>query len=162
MATPMLQGMLLLCLAASTAGCAMDLPIERMSGEFDFPTLGKLNFERRFVVRDRAEWERQWQRITPVGFDARGRAVQRPAPAVNFTRGMILIAEMGLKGRHGFDVKIERVTDRGSALEAVVRQISPGPRCASAADNEAPTDIVRVPASPKPIRWRVIREVRDC
>ena len=58
---------------------------------------------------------------------------------------MILIAEMGLKGSEGFEVSMRRVIDRGTFIEAEVLQLAPDPRCHVIADNETPTDIVRVP-----------------
>ncbi len=158
----MLRNAVASCFILLTAACATELPLVRMAGDFDFPTRGELNVERRFVVRDQAEWEEQWRRITPNLYDGAGRASQPPAPPVDFTREMILIAEMGLKGSHGFDLKIDRAVDRGSAIEAVVWHFSPGPSCAQAADNETPTDVVRIPATAKPIRWRVMRAVRNC
>jgi hypothetical protein len=74
---------------------------------------------------------------------------------------MILIAEMGLRGS-GFDVSIRRAIDRGSFIEAEVWHFSPDPRCHRPADDETPTDVVRVSASSKPVRWSIINRVRDC
>jgi hypothetical protein len=143
-------------------GCAAQLPIKRVPGTFAFPTRGELNVERRFVVRSNAEWERQWAQILPKLYDGTGRYIRSEPPPINFSREMILIAEMGLKGSGGFEVDIRRVRDRGTFLQAEVWQFSPDPRCHVVADNENPTDIVRVPASSKPIRWSVINRVRDC
>lgn len=150
---------LLFCATA----CANQLPVNRVVGDFSFPARGELNVERRFVVRDHVEWARQWERIWPKGYDPTGRPMPgRPlVPAVDFRREMILIAEMGLRGS-GFEVRIRRVIDRGAFIEAEVWQFAPDRRCHAAADDETPTDVVRVPASSKPLRWRVINQVRDC
>jgi len=132
-------------------------------GDFSFPTRGELNVEQRFVVRNHADWQGHRLRMLPKLYDGSGRAVpSNPGPSIDFAREMILIAELGLRGSGGFGVNIIRATDRGRFIEVEVRQFSPSGRCHVVADNEVPTDVVRIPASSKPIRWRVINQVRGC
>ncbi len=101
-----------------TTACATELPLERVSGSFSFPTRGELNVERRFVIRSHSEWETQWARISPKLYDPSGRPVKgRELPRIDFSRQMILIAEMGLKGSGGFHVSIRRVIDRGTFIQ---------------------------------------------
>ena len=154
-----LSALVLVC----TTACATKLPLKRVIGDFSFPARGELNVERRFVVRSVGEWARQWERISPKVYDPSGRRVpgRNPLPAIDFRREMVLIAEMGLRGS-GFDVSIGQVIDRGSFIEAEVWQFSPDRRCHFPADEETPTDVVRVSASSKPVRWSVFNEVRPC
>jgi hypothetical protein len=111
--------------------------------------------ERLIAIRSHPEWEGQWNRITrPVG-------LTMPPPEVDFPREMLLMAAMGSQPSGGYRVVIERVVEQDELL-AFVRFIRPGPRCGAIAMVTSPVDIVRIPASPKAVRWVVEREARDC
>jgi hypothetical protein len=75
---------------------------------------------------------------------------------------MVLLAAMGPRPTGGYRVIIDRVLPRSEALEAFVRHISPGQRCGTTQAVTSPVDIVRVPATTKPVRWVVEQEVLDC
>ena len=81
---------------------------------------------------------------------------------IDFTRDMLLMAAMGPQRSGGYSVAIERVLDQPETLFVLVRMISPGPGCGAIAALTSPVDIVRLPASPKPIRWVLERTANDC
>jgi hypothetical protein len=111
--------------------------------------------ERMLAIRSAPEWEGQWQRLT-------ARQAPSPPPAVDFSRDMLLMAAMGPQRSGGYSVAIERVLDQPATLFVLVRMISPGAGCGTIAALTSPVDFVRLPASPKPIRWVIERVAQDC
>jgi hypothetical protein len=112
--------------------------------------------ERLLAIRDEAEWQGQWLRMT------RPRGVTAPLPPVDFRRDMLLLAAMGSQRSGGYRVEIERVIDQDGELLAFVRFIAPGPRCGAIAAITSPVDVVRVPRSEKIVRFLVERTATDC
>ena len=112
--------------------------------------------ERLLAIRSEAEWRGQWRRIT-----AR-QGEPPPLPAVDFRREMLLMAAMGPKPSGGYRVAIDSVIEQPGELLVFVRFVSPGRRCGAIAAVTSPVDIVRVPASSKPVRWTIERQAPDC
>lgn len=112
--------------------------------------------ERHIEIRTPAEWHGQWRRLTARHGNP------PPPPEVDFSREMVLLAASGAKGSGGYSVTIERVLESPGELVAYARHVSPGPRCGTIAVITHPVDLVRIPASAKPVRWVAEREVRDC
>lgn len=142
----------------STDGLGAAVPQSRFAEEIVsyYQFSSGINAERHVAIRSQSEWEEQWLRLT-------ARHGSRPAaPQVDFSREMLLMAAMGDRPTGGYAVSIERVVDRSAAFEVFVRHTSPGPRCFTTQAITSPVDIVRVAASAKPVRWNVVREVRDC
>ena len=111
---------------------------------------------RRIEIRSAGEWDAQWRRLTARQGNA------GPAPFVDFSREMILMAAMGPRPTGGYRVEIERVLPRGGALEAFVRETSPGPRCGTTQAVTSPVDIVRIPVDSRPVRWVIEQDLSDC
>lgn len=141
---------------------ASERPAGLPLGRFDEQAASSFRFmsglyqERRLVIRSAAEWLGQWRRIT-----AR-QGGPPPLPAVDFRREMLLMAGMGPQPSGGYRVVIDRVLEQPGDLLAFVRFISPGRGCGAIAAVTSPVDIVRLPASPKNVRWVVEREAADC
>jgi len=108
------------------------------------------------AIRSEREWLAMWRRITASHGDP------PPRPEVDFSHEMLLLAAMGAQPSGGYRIRIERVLDDGAELEAHVVQTSPGPRCGAIAAITHPVDVIRIAASPKPVRWLVRQEVTDC
>lgn len=134
------------------------VPLDR----FDEPIAARFRYssglyeERMLAIRNAPEWEGQWQRLMVR------QGNPPPPPAVDFNRDMLLMAAMGPQHSGGFSVVIERVLDEPGALFALVRMTSPGAGCGAIAALTSPVDIVRLPASSKPIRWVIEREAKAC
>jgi hypothetical protein len=121
-----------------------------------FASSSGITGERRLDIRSFAAWDAQWRRVTARHGNP------PPPPPVDFSREMVLMAAMGPRPTGGYRVIIDRVLPRTDALEAFVRHVSPGPRCGTTQAVTSPVDIVRVPATTKPVRWVVEQEVLDC
>ena len=132
------------------------LRIERLPAEVyrSYRFSSGLYDARNLVIRDAREWLGQWRRITA------GRSAS--PPPVDFEREMLLLSSMGTQRSGGYSVEIERVIDTGEDLEAHVVHRSPGPRCGTTQAITRPLDVVRVPATPRNVRWVVRQEVSDC
>ncbi|HLL30220.1 MAG TPA: protease complex subunit PrcB family protein [Allosphingosinicella sp.] len=111
--------------------------------------------ERLMPIRNQAEWLGQWRRIN-------ARQDPPPLPPVDFEREMLLMAAMGPQSSGGYRVTIDKVIEQPGELLAFVRFVSPGRGCGAIAAITSPVDIVRLPASPKNVRWVVERQSADC
>ncbi|HEY0130880.1 MAG TPA: protease complex subunit PrcB family protein [Allosphingosinicella sp.] len=69
---------------------------------------------------------------------------------------------MGPKPSGGYRVVIDKVVEEPDELLAFVRFVSPGRRCGVIAALTSPVDIVRLPVSPKNVRWVIERQSSDC
>lgn len=126
---------------------------ERVASSFRH--LSGLHSERLMAIRNSGEWLGQWRRIN-------ARQDPPPLPAVDFSREMLLMAAMGRQPTGGYRVVIDKVIEQSGELLAFVRFVSPGRGCGAIAAVTSPADIVRVPVSPKNVRWVVERQAADC
>ena len=108
------------------------------------------------AVRDYRSWHALWDRVA-----ARHRP-KPPSPSVDFSKDMVLVAATGTKPSGGYSISIVSVHEAARYLVATAVRTSPGPRCGTTAALTAPADIVRVPASAKPVRWTFVDRVSDC
>ena len=108
------------------------------------------------AIRRPAEWQGQWRRITARQGDP------PPPPTVDFSREMLLVAAMGPQPSGGYRVSIDKGIEQPNELLAFVRFVSAGRRCGAIAAMTSPVDIVRLPVSPKNVRWVVERQAADC
>lgn len=110
----------------------------------------------RVVIRDRDAWRAYWSSIHRPFIPA------PPAPDVDFSREMIIVASMGLRPSAGFAIRIENATADPSRLIISVRQTVPGTGCALGAALTQPVDLARVPATPLPVFFADRVERADC
>jgi hypothetical protein len=111
---------------------------------------------RRLVVRDAATWDSVWTRFV-------GSVRPVPAtPAVDFTTQMVLVATMGTKNSGGYSISIDAVNQNEQGTIAVVRETSPGTRCAVTGALTSPAVAVFVPLNPGPVSFREKAEIRSC
>lgn|GEM_PF-1887592 len=158
---------------AKTAACrASEIAAERRRASFQENGVGLERFdwssrasfrfnsgldEPRFeVVRDPATWETLWQQVT-------ARQGSGPMlPLVDFKQEMILVAAMGRRRSGGYSIQIVSVLPKGPDLVATVVRTSPGPRCGTTQAITNPSDMVKVAATSKRIRWAVNDRVSHC
>jgi hypothetical protein len=111
---------------------------------------------RTLVVRSQAEWVGQWARITA------NRGPLPAAPAVDWSREMLLMAAMGSRPTGGYAITIDRVIETSRTLDVYIVRSSPGSRCGVTAALTSPVDIVRVARSNKDVRWYPRDVVNEC
>jgi hypothetical protein len=134
------------------------LPLVRftdgVSSHFRF--MSGIRHEQSVAIRSRRSWRAQWHRVSGRRRDP------VPTPSIDFEREMVLMVAMGPRRSGGYSVTIEKVLERPTDVQAIVRYMLPGPRCGAIAAITSPVDIVRVPASTKPVNWVVLRQATQC
>jgi hypothetical protein len=95
------------------------------------------------VARDAAQWQALWQRHAPG----------RPAPAVDFTKQMVLAVFLGSRPSGGYQVQISGVRVDGDTLVVQWRETAPGPGQLAAQVLTSPSHIVTVPRHAGDIRF---------
>lgn len=110
----------------------------------------------RLVIHDKAAWEDLWARMTS------NHGPRRPAPAVDFSREMLIAVAMGTRSSGGFGIRVTEVNASSAELTATVVSTSPGPTCGTTAALTAPMDVVRVPRSSLPVRFVERSAVTNC
>lgn len=131
------------------AGIPAGITIQRFPDRVEqyFRYSGGLTNPANFVISQQAEWEAIWRRIVA------NNGTKPPAPTVDFSREMLLVAAMGTQPTGGYTIHIDRVLENETYLEVLITRTSPGPRCGATAALTNPVDVVRVPISTKAVRW---------
>jgi hypothetical protein len=110
----------------------------------------------RRVVDDAAEWEDAWRELW------RSHNPVPPAPAVDFSREVVLLAAMGTRSSGGYSIHVEDAAAKGDHVTVRVIETSPGRACGVTAALTEPVDIVKLSRTPLPIRWETVKSVHDC
>ncbi len=95
------------------------------------------------VVRTADEWQALWQRHAPG----------RPAPAVDFTRNMVVAVFLGSRSSGGYQVEITGVRSVGNTLVVQWAERRPGPGMVAAQVMTAPAHFVTVPQHKGEVRF---------
>ncbi|MGD2215554.1 MAG: protease complex subunit PrcB family protein, partial [Gemmatimonadales bacterium] len=82
-----------------------------------------ISSRRRSVIRTADEWNVFWDELT------QNRDPKPEAPALDFSRHMVIAAGMGGRPTGGYAITIEEVKRSGGRVLVVVRETSPGRRC---------------------------------
>jgi len=108
------------------------------------------------VVRDQATWEALWKRLN-------ANASPAPAvPAIDFTKDMLVVAGMGMKGHGGYKVAVSSATEEGGKVTVEVTETSPGARCMNAMMMTSPVVVAKLPRRPGDVTFTIARKVVDC
>lgn len=95
--------------------------------------------KRRELVRDPAGWTRLWAEIHA------GQTPAEAAPAVDFSRHMLIAVALGTRPSGGFAVTVRTVATRGDRLEVAVLETCPPPGAMVTTTLTQPVEVVRVP-----------------
>src|SRR5262245_13467754 len=108
------------------------------------------------VVRDQAAWAALWKRLN-------ANASPAPAvPAVDFTKDMLVVAGMGMKGHGGYQVAVSSATEDAGKVTVEVTETSPGARCMNAMMMTSPVVVAKLPRRAGDVTFTVVRKVVDC
>ena len=110
---------------------------------------------RRVVIRTQADWEAFWNELT------RTISPPEPAPAIDFSRRMVIAAAMGTRSSGGFTIDIVSVRAR-DMIAVEVLETSPGPSCAVTMALTAPVTAVSVERRDGQVNFIERAETRDC
>jgi len=108
------------------------------------------------VVRDQAAWEALWKRLN-------ANASPAPAvPAIDFSKDMLVVAGMGLKGHGGYKVAVSSAVEEAGKVTVEVTETSPGARCMNAMMMTSPVVVAKLPRRTGDVAFNVVRKVVDC
>lgn len=132
------------------------LALHRFGGSTPFAYYSGLDDSARMVVRDAASWRAKWHEIN------REMRPVPPLPSVDFSREMVVVAALGRRPSGGWSIVVDSALWRSDATEVFVRQLAPGRGCFTSAAISSPVDVVRLPRTDAPVRFRerLVRE--DC
>ena len=95
----------------------------------------EIEMQRQVTVRDRDGWASLW----------RAHASRRPAPAVDFSREMVVGVFMGTRPTAGFAVDIVGYRDSGNDVVVLYRETAPSRDTITAQVIVSPYDLVVIP-----------------
>jgi VWFA-related protein len=98
------------------------------------------------VARNDNEWQALWRRHAPG----------RPAPAVDFTKNMVIAVFLGSRPSGGYQVQIVGVRSAGATLVVQWSEQRPGPGQVAAQVMTAPAHIVSVPRHAGEVRFEQV------
>jgi protease stability complex PrcB-like protein len=90
---------------------------------------------RRLVIRNANTWAEFWSEL---GVGER--------PDVDFSRDVVIAVAAGQRPSGGYEIAVDRVTQKDGELTAEVVETIPGPNCMTTASLTQPVDVVVVPA----------------
>lgn len=133
-----------------------EVPVIRLRAEpYSFAFFSGLDRPARIVVREDATWQAVWTDIE------RGNSFV-PAPTVDFTHEMVLVAAQGLQNSAGYGILIDGANEaENGGINVIVRSISPG-NCMTAAVMTQPIDIARLPIRTGKVEFTERSEVHHC
>jgi hypothetical protein len=108
------------------------------------------------VIQDETAWKTFWTMIQSKQTPA------PPAPAVDFSRDMIVVAAAGMKPSTGYAMQVISASEAKGEIVVTVEATSPGAGCLNAMMMTSPVDIARIPKRDGKVRFDVKRVVRDC
>jgi len=135
----LLSGVLLVgtLLGCATANSAAPLSLRSLAKG----GLSGIKEAKKEVIKDRAAWEKLWAEHGKTTRNA------TPAPAVDFSKEMVIVATMGTKRTGGYTVEIVSAQAAGKKLRVFVKQTSPAPGAMTIQALTAPFHFVAVPKS---------------
>jgi hypothetical protein len=68
-------------------------------------------------------------------------------PNVDFSRDVVVAVAAGQRSTGGFEIAVDRITQRDGELSVEVVERAPGPNCMTTASLTQPVDVVVVPAA---------------
>lgn len=109
------------------------------------------------VIRDAGAWEETWARIV-----ARIGPPKPPAPAVDFSKEMVLLVAMGTRPSGGYTAQILRAASGPGGIVVDWVATSPGANCFTTAALTQPIDIVLVPRADGDVRFSRQDQTKNC
>jgi hypothetical protein len=110
----------------------------------------------RLVIRSDAEWRDAWSRLV-------GHVTPAPeAPAIDFTKEMVLIAAMGSRPTAGYMIHIAHVGRVSGVTYVEVISESPAGPCRRAEVVTAPADVAVVPRLLEPVTFVETLNTKGC
>jgi hypothetical protein len=110
----------------------------------------------RLVVDSREAWEAAWVRVW------KNHGEVPPAPAVDFSREIVLLAAMGVRYSGGHHVRMPAAAVQPNRVVVRVVETSPGSGCVTTAALTEPVDVVKLPRTPLPIEFQTVKTVHEC
>lgn len=132
-------------------------PVQVTRLRADFPAYySGLGEQARLVVKSQGEWEVVWRRMWsnhhPVP----------PAPPIDFDRELVLVAAMGSRATGGYAIRVTEAAALSDHVAVRVVETSPGGACVLTQAVTAPVDVVTLPRTPLPVRFRNEKAVHEC
>jgi PrcB C-terminal len=132
-------------------------PYDNSGGDLELKRIGQWTHtgiaeSRRMVIRDANAWAQFWAELG-VG----------DRPAVDFSRNLVIAVAAGQQSTGGFEIAVQRVTQKDGELAIEVEETTPGPNCITTATLTQPVDVVLVPrVGTQTWSFADHKEVRGC
>jgi hypothetical protein len=107
----------------------------------------EIEVERQVTVRNRDEWASLW----------RAHAPRRPAPAVDFSRDMVVGVFLGSRPTAGFAVEIAGYRDSGNDVVVLYREMAPSRDTITAQVIVSPYHLVVIPRRTGTVRFEKLK-----
>ena len=104
----------------------------------------------RLIIKNRDEFSKFWDRFRNQ------RGFLPPLPEVDFSKEMIVVVGLGLRPSPGFVIMIDGACEVDGKVELFISKVEDGPCSPTLGVTTAPADIVRIPRSDLPIKFREI------
>jgi hypothetical protein len=140
-----------------TASPGIKLQVTRLRSEpYPFAVVSGLRQSTRIIVRDDATWQSLWSTIWI------GASPVPAAPAIDFSREMLVVAALGSRSTGGFGILVDSAARASDGITVWIRTIAPGPSCGTTQAFTQPVDLARLPRIDAVVRFTDTPVVTDC
>lgn len=110
----------------------------------------------REVIASEADWQAFWTRYQANMSPA------QPAPTIDFTQRMVIVAAMGGQPTGGYSIRIDYVVHNGNGYDIGVVETSPGSSCTVTQAVTSPVAAVVVPVVDGEVHFFEQKKVQEC
>lgn len=158
-----------MCIAAQTSPMQL-VAVQRTDAAVEFRQVKPLSFSDivhssqsnrwaaalNVVIKDQASWAAIWAAhstpMTPVGVDP---GPGSPAPAIDFSRNMVVAAFMGTQGSGCYGIRISDISSFGGKLRVNILNTVPGPLAMCTMALTSPVHMVQMARSDEPVEFSI-------
>lgn len=113
------------------------------------------------AIRSQEGWDDLWRLAAPNPLAQADQSI--PAPDVDFTKTLVLVAALGTRPTAGYSVIIQGALDDGAVIHVYVLEVRPnGPDCIAATVITHPVSIALIPRSDRQVRFEISTADLDC
>jgi hypothetical protein len=143
-------------LASADSSWLLVTPYPRWSGR----SL-ELHAETFRAIRSQQGWDDLWRLAAPNPSLQADQSI--PAPDVDFTKTVVLVAALGTRPTGGYSVIIQSAFDDGAVIHVHVLEVRPtGPDCTAVTVITHPVSIALIPRSDRQVRFEISAADLDC
>lgn len=85
-----------------------------------------------------------------------------PIPTIDYEKNMLLVVALGERSNAGYAIKVKSIMESKNELSVITEETKPGNTCNSAMVMAYPFQLIEIPKTEKPIKFRMTVKINEC